>query len=162
MGLKQVLYNDWLEILKGDKVVCTGQYNQEFGLIELNDVDHQGNFANNIKSSLDLYDWHRKLGHVGSQMLKRTLSKHNIKFIDNYFDCESCLKSKATSKRVSRFKRDSVVYDVLEMIESDTTPFPVQSYDGYLYNVKYVCRSSGFIQLYWIKDLNYSGNFHKI
>ena len=152
MGFRQVFYNDRLEILKGDKVVYTGQYNQENGLIELNDVDHQENLANNIKSSLGLYDWHKKLGHVGSQMLKRTSSKHNIKFIDNSVDCESCLKSKATSKRVTRFKRDSVEYDVLEMIKSDTTPFPVQSYDGYLYNVKYVCRSIGFIQLYWIKD----------
>jgi hypothetical protein len=151
MGLKQIIFNDKLTVLDGDKVVCTGHFNHEYGLIEM---DTTPIIANHVSSVLDLTKWHNKLGHVGTQMIKRTLDSNQIKFKNNYHPCDSCLRSKSVSKSVSRFKgTPDQKYDKLEMIESDTTPFPTLSYDGYVYNVKYVCRKTGFIHMCWLKDL---------
>jgi hypothetical protein len=49
-----------------------------------------------------------------------------------------------------KMKRD---YDLIEMIESDSTPFPIISYDGFSINIKFVDRNSGYIFTKFIANL---------
>jgi hypothetical protein len=64
------------------------------------------------------------------------------------------MKAKSKSYKLSKLKGDDKHnYKNLEMIECDTTPFSIVSHDGYSYNVKFVDRASGYIEMYWIPDL---------
>ena len=151
-GYIQIIKNDHLEIQDNDgNVMCTGKYNPDFGLIE---IIQDFNTYKCHQSSQDLQTWHRKLAHINNDTLKRSLKQYGINTNGNLSSCDDCIKGKMTasnSKVPSKKTRD-----VLELIESDTTPFPSVSHDGFSYNIKFVDASSGDIFLMWIDNLKSS------
>ena len=90
------------------------------------------------------------LGHVNDNFIRQTLTKKNIKFDDKDFVCNDCLLGKAIKSPKSSSNKQ---YRCLEMVEMDTTPFPLFDKEKFSYNLKIVDRCTGFIYTIFIKDL---------
>jgi hypothetical protein len=92
------------------------------------------------------------MAHFNCKTVERNLKLYGIDVKKDQLNCKDCIEGKLFASTERKFSVTKV-YDVIEMIESDTTPFPVTSYDGYAYNIKFVCRNSGFIHTEFIRDL---------
>ncbi len=106
--------------------------------------------AQMVKQSLNTDLWHRKLAHFNMKTVLRNLKLNSIDYTNNQTECLDCLNGKAHSSKIKTPKRE---YDVLELIESDSTPFPITSYDGFSYSLKFVDTKSGYIHTSFIRDL---------
>ena len=112
-------------------------------------------YSSGIGKIYDLNYWHKRLSHFSNSILKRNLDLNNIQYKVSTIQCESCLRAKTKRKSI-RKEPSTDNYKPLEMIEADTTVFPIKSYDGYGSNVKFVDRSTGFIFTGWLPDLKSS------
>jgi histone deacetylase 1/2 len=148
LGYKQVIKDNILKISKGNEVLCTGTFNPSYGLIEMN-----ANLASKAKV-LTLTEWHNRLSHISQNFLTRNLKLNKIEFIDEDIHCSSCIQGKM--KRTFKSKPSDVSYEPLDMIEADTTSFPLSSHDGYHANVKFVDRCTGYIYSGWLQNLKSS------
>ena len=93
-GYIQIIKNDQLEIQDKDgNVMCTGKYNPDFGLIE---ITQDNNIYKCHQSSQDLQTWHRKLAHINSDTIKRSLKQYGITTNGNISTCDDCLKGNMT------------------------------------------------------------------
>ena len=146
-GYTQVIKDDLLEIRdKNGSIVAAGQYNSKSGLIELKDEMT----AQMVKQSANADLWHRKLAHFNLKTVLRNLKLNSIEYTDNQTECLDCLNGKAHSTNLRKSKKE---YDVLKLIESDTTPFPITSYDGSSHSLKFVDAKTGYIHSSIINDL---------
>ena len=150
LGYKQVINDNQLQILKDNEVICTGSYNPSYGLIE---IKASANLVSK-SSILTLTQWHNRLTHLSTNFLIRNLKANNIDFKQEDIKCTACIIGKM--KRMPKLIKNPQNYEPLQMIEADTTVFPLTSYDGYHANVKFVDRSTGFIYSGWLKDLKSS------
>ena len=149
LGYIQIIKDGELKIIdKLNNVLAIGKFNPYYGLIEIIQSKNLSLSATN--SSLE--NWHKRLAHFNTKTVFRNLKLQNINTDVDIGKCTDCIKSKLTSQSTSKFK-DTKDYEILEMVESDTTPFPITSYDGFSFNIKFVCRKSGFIYMSFIKDL---------
>ena len=119
-GYIQVIKNNGLEVKdKNGEILLHGKFNPTYGLIEIK-LDHQAKCFN--ASKISLKQWHRRFAHIN--------------FKD---DSVECIRGLVTL--------DPYTYDILEMVESDSTTFSIVSYDGFANNVKFVDRNSGYIHM---------------
>lgn len=134
---------------KSGDVLALGEYNPQSGLIEMKTECA----LNVIDSKRDIHHWHKLFGHFNKRSVLRNLNLNKISASESSKECEECLKGKSkVSKKMKT--NNSKAYELLEMIESDSTPFPIDSYDGFSHNLKFVDRKSGWISSVFIKRLN--------
>ena len=149
-GYSQIIEDGILKILdKSGKLLALGEYNPISGLIEM----QTGNSFLVNAPEKNLHEWHKCLGHFNKNTITRNLRLNNIAFKNVSKDCEECISGKLTVSRKSQ-SNSKKSYDVLEMIESDSTPFPVESYDGFSHSLKFIDRKSGWISSVFVKKLN--------
>jgi hypothetical protein len=62
--------------------------------------------------------WHRKLGHISIERIKRLLNDEVLKTLDftNFGTCVDCIKGKQPNKTTKGAKRS---YEILEIIHTD-------------------------------------------
>jgi hypothetical protein len=150
-GYTQIIENGVLKIYDQNKrYIAGGKYNPDYGLIEV--IPDMSFLCLASKQLPSLEVWHQRLAHFNTKTILKNLKLKQIECQDDLKECSDCMKGK--QNRHSAFKsEENKSYDILEMIESDTTPFPVTSYDGFSYNIKFVCRKTGYIHTEFIKDL---------
>ena len=97
----------------------------------------------------------RRLGHIGHEMLARTLKAvDGLTLIGKkpVCLCEACQLGKATRQKVSGANRHKP--ELLEVIESDSQgPFPIRAHDGTNCNIKFIDSRSGYLKMETLKDL---------
>lgn len=148
-GYKQVLQDDKLTVSRKDgRIVATGHFNEEVGLIQMdNDI------CNNSVIS-DYESIHKKLGHIGDQMLKNTLPAVDgveVTIPTKHQQCQPCELGKSKRSKIS--PKSQTVLEVLEVIESDTQgPFPLVGFDGTTNNVKFIDSKSSYVKMETIPD----------
>ena len=157
-GCKQTI-DPWtakLTITKDELIVATGTYDKKSKLIKIDTPKQQGLESSN-RTKLD--DWttvHRKLGHAGDSMMKKTLKATSGLELKNKFeklDCEDCKISKAKRGVVSSGKVENTK-EILEVIEIDVQgPFPVIANDGTSSNLKFIDSKSGWLYYTTIPNL---------
>ncbi|MEY5045629.1 MAG: hypothetical protein RL713_854, partial [Bacteroidota bacterium] len=156
MGYDQAITQRKLKVTKDNEICLKGTYNPSVGLIEI-DHSYLNLYTSGINKIHDVNHWHKRLSHFSARLIKRNLDLKNIKYLESEIHCESCLQAKAKRKSIRHKIPKSITnYQPLEMIEADTTVFPIKSYDGYCSNVKFVDRCSGFIFTGWLSDLKSS------
>jgi hypothetical protein len=122
-GCKQII-EPWtakLIITKDNKIVATGTYDEETKLIKMdNDLVNAPHEETYFATKED--DWitvHRKLGHVGKDMIQKTPKAADGIKLSNRFEilpCDECLQTKVKRKSVkSQLPRPK---ELLEIIES--------------------------------------------
>ena len=150
-GCKQVI-EPWtakLKILKNNEVIATGTYDEASKLIKI-DQDT----SNNVNSKDDWITVHRKLGHVGSSMMDKTLKASSGITLKNKFEvleCEDCPVAKAKRQRISNSKANEK--SLLDVVEIDVQgPFPIIANDGTTSNVKAIDSKSNFLYFATVPD----------
>jgi hypothetical protein len=108
------------------------------------------------KSTAD--DWltvHRKMGHVGSSMMSKTLKATTGLSLANKFSvlsCKDCKVAKAKRNAIPRGKAQND-HSVLDVVEIDVQgPFPVVANDGTNSNVKMIDSKSNFLYFTTVPD----------
>ena len=157
-GCKQVI-DPWtakLTISKDDEVIATGSYDPTEKLIR---IDKE--ISNSAKIVDDWKTVHRKLGHVGKAMMKKTLQATSGILTDNKFealDCEECKITKAKRNPISKGRVNlSNPKDILEVVEIDVQgPFPVVANDGTTSNLKFIDSRSSWLHFTTIPNLQAS------
>jgi len=159
-GCKQTI-EPWtakLTITKDEKVVATGSYDKQSKLIKIDKPNPNLQHAEaSHKTTTD--DWttvHRKLGHAGDFMMKKTLKATTGLLLKNQFeklDCEDCKISKAKRGAISSGNEKNTK-DILEVIEIDIQgPFPIVANDGTTSNLKFIDSKSGWLYFTTIPNL---------
>ena len=149
-GLKQVIENDSLKIFDGNELVATGHYNDDVGLIQMdNDV------VNQSSNGVSFEQVHCRFGHIGNSSLVKTLKAvdglETVKIPSKAKHCQDCQVAK--SKKSSTVKARTTERQILEVIESDTQgPFRLVAIDGTKNNVKFIDQKSGYIKMETIQN----------
>jgi hypothetical protein len=143
-GCKHVI-EPWtakLTIINHNTTIATGTYDPSTKLIKID--------SENAFKAVTNDDWttvNRKLGHVGSNMMKQTLKATTAIQLKNSFEvltCEYCLTSKRKRAAISSGNHGNEK-DILEVIELDAQgPFPVVASDGTTSNLKLIDVKSGW------------------
>lgn len=96
---------------------------------------------------------HFKLGDtIIDSFIKRNLDANQISYENDDIQCSACIEGKLTKSPKQNKAQDLKSYEVLEMIEADSTVFPIDSYDGFHANVKFIDRSTGYIFGGWLSN----------
>ena len=153
-GCKQVI-DPWtakLTITKEDEIVATGSYDKETKLIKIDRTNESA-----LKASTD-NNWmqvHRRMGHVGSDMLRKTLKASTGIKLGNKFEvlsCEDCKISKAKRNAIPSSKEENS-HEILDVIEVDVQgPFPIVANDGTCSNLKMIDSKSSFLYYATVPD----------
>lgn len=154
-GCKQTIdpWTSKLTITKDDVIVATGTYDKESKLIV---IDHSVSEQSALAKEDDWTTVHKKLGHVGEAMIKKTLKASTGILLKNQFeklDCEECKISKAKRGAIRKGKKVNTK-DILEVIEVDVQgPFPIFANDGTCSNLKFIDSKSGWLHYRTIPNL---------
>jgi len=143
-----------LKITQNDQLVATGTFDEATKLIKIDATESDS--KNALHTSLE-NDWitvHRRMGHVGYQMMNKTLKASTGITLKNRFSvlsCEDCAVTKA--KRVSVKDHQSTPRELLEVVETDIQgPFKTVAHDGTTYNLKFIDSKSGWLYFTTIPD----------
>lgn len=108
------------------------------------------------KSTNTAMEWHRRLGHVNFQTLKRMKSNpmYGIKFDDDGNEVQNCVVcAKGKHTRNSFTKSETTTKQVLELVHSDLAgPMENISYGGAKYMLVFVDDFSRMVFLYFLKQ----------
>ena len=134
-----------LTVSKDDKVIATGTYDESSKLIKIDPVLPE---TSNLSNADDWTTVHKKLGHAGSAMIRKTLKASTGITLKNNFsvlDCEDCKIAKAKRNPISPGNATNLK-EILDVIEIDVQgPFPVIANDGTCYNLKLIDSKSGWL-----------------
>jgi hypothetical protein len=176
-GCKQVIepWTSKLTISKDDKIIATGTYDKASKLIKIDEYD-----ANNVEVSEvsvpkvaqvlpqeqptppkrgATENWitvHRKMGHLGPRMMKKTLQVTKGLEISNKYDklkdtCDICPTTKAKRNKIS--KGDKTPHELLDVVEIDIQgPFPITANDGTNSNIKIIDSRSSWLYFITVPD----------
>ncbi len=109
---------------KNSDILATGRLDHPSGLLILDqDIDQKvvNEFQNEISNftGLTMHEAHRKLGHVGEAMVKRTINSSDFKLESEDKPnqiCEPCIKGKLRKRTIPK---TSGTRDVCEVIAAD-------------------------------------------
>ena len=106
-------------------------------------------------SASSLSDLHAKFGHIGDDMLRRTLasSTHSYSLPSSAVrpPCLACLANNTRKHNIPTSAPPPT--RVLETISADITgPFPLEADDGTTYNIKFVDQFSSFVKFHTIES----------
>jgi hypothetical protein len=98
---------------------------------------------------------HRRLGHIGDRILRRTVAASKDLVLTSKKTrglCEDCLLGKISRPAIRDSSRSDL--DLLEVIETDTQgPFPLRAFDGSNSNVKFIDAKSGYCKMETIPNM---------
>jgi hypothetical protein len=152
-GYKQVIDQDLLQVFKNNELVATGHYDEDSGLIKMNnELTGPDNYSSFIATGYDTI--HSRLGHPGDQLLKNTLQATDGIKINGKISPHECETCRLTKTRKSNVRKEGwVPDDYLEVVESDTQgPFSISSLDGTRNNIKFVDKKSRYVRMETIQD----------
>lgn len=112
--------------------VKQGRMYQMLFKVVLPDKSIQANITSSVKK-LPLQIWHERLGHQNVAYLKDFLRSSNIDFVDEEFECDSCVEGK--QHRLSFENRKEKATTCGEIIHGHVCTMPVESFAGSKYFV---------------------------
>lgn len=160
-GLKVSFANNEITIYQGNgKVITTGnKFEDQFvvNMMPVKSDEHVYNTtgASNNRFSDDLASiWHRRLGHINKDYMRRLMKEKMVTGIGSVsldISCDACQTCK-----LSRRPHESVKYkqsnDILELLHMDICgPMPVQSIGGSRYILLIVDDYSGMYFTYFLR-----------
>jgi len=100
---------------------------------------------------------HRKLGHISSPMMSKTLKASNGLELSNKFNplidnCDDCFVAKSKRNNISKGV-EKTPHKLLDVVEIDIQgPFPIIANDGTNYNIKMIDSRSNFLYYTTVPD----------
>ena len=116
---------------------------------------------NNTKSYIDLWLWHKRLGHINIKPLYKLLFKNskNNSFNINKEDlykiktCEICYKAKFTNKVNKKPNNPNKPLEFLDKIYTDIWgPIKVPTYNKYRYFITFLDKKSRYLEVFLIRN----------
>ena len=105
-----------------------------------------------VKQHYDLNTWHKRLGHINYQAIRKLNSTEAVdgfKLIESSKDdpiCESCVKCKLTRKPFTKSKHQDL--EILDLIHSDIDEMNVKTPDDLKYVLTFIDDRSRFAAIY--------------
>jgi hypothetical protein len=169
IGNNKLIMASKIIVPENSVILATGRLDKATGLLML-DQDVDQNIVNDLQkenqkdeennsqithnlAGLTMNQVHRKLGHVGIEMAKRTIKNLNLKLESEKSNeiCEPCIKGKLRKRNIPK---SSSPREICEVIAGDEQgPFRIEGFNGTRYNVKFMDKSSGYLKMFNIKDI---------
>jgi hypothetical protein len=134
----------------GSRILVNGLYKlnldpiYEQSLLIMHDIGSKCNIIDESSSML----WHRRLGHISVERIKRLINDGVLKALNfsDFGTCVDCTKGKQTNKTSKGAKRSE---EILGIIHSDTRgPFSTLCLNGQRYFILFIDDYSHFMYLY--------------
>ena len=111
-----------------------------------NEIEHK---VMNVHS---FFLWHKRLGHVSSEHMKRLVKENVIPNLDfsNLSKCVDCIKAKKTNHTKKGVTRST---QLLEIIHTDICgPFDVPTFGGEKYFITFIDDYSRYCYIYLLRE----------
>lgn len=125
-----------------------------------NDKDVETSTPRKKMDSSDIYDWHRKLGHMNAKDLKLALQNQNLLGLnfnpsETLGECETCILAKMHRVPAPREKTAQRTSELLEIVHTDVCgPIRTPTIKGNKYFVTFIDDYSRYSRVYILKNKN--------
>ena len=110
--------------------------------------------ASDKKKKVDLSLMHKRLGHIGKEAVKRTISSTKGIVLTQKADdgtCDDCVRGKMRKLNAHKSSRPRNLMDVIAGYEQG--PFRLVSREGTKYNVKFIEKHSRYMKMFHLADI---------
>jgi len=153
----KLIITDTVVIPDSSKILATGKLDPSVGLLKMDSIIDE-TLRNNFKvlptfTGLSFELAHKRLGHVGEAMVKRTAANDSIviKYESSKCICKYCMKGKMRKKNIPKTSRSRELGEVIAADEQG--PFRIEGVDGTKYNVKFMEKTSSYLKQFNLKDI---------